>query len=116
MATTFLTLVTDLPREPMATVIISDSKSTLQALQPGGTRNRQALQKATLHNIHQLPNGSFNITTIGPLSFTDSEIRGNDLADQAAKDATGLPNPIDIGVSLSEATSTLQLVEFGRLH
>ena len=104
MATSFLT---DLPKEPTATVTISDSKSTLRALQHGGTRNRHALQKATLHNLHQLRNRGLATALLWVPSH--SGIRGNELADQAAKDATGLPSPINIGLSLSEATSTLKL-------
>ena len=105
MATSF---VVDLPKQPLAVLFLSDSKSALQALERGGTFNRSAIQQDILHNIHQLICRGINTAFMWIPSHTG--IRGNDLADQAAKQATkNCELPVqNLGLSLSEVKSRLK--------
>nr|KAG5696680.1 hypothetical protein BaRGS_012049 [Batillaria attramentaria] len=81
------TFVNDMPNPPLGVVILSDSKSLLQALERGGTRNRSDVQCEILFLAHQI----ITKGTILALMWLPSHsgIRGNKLADRAARDATG---------------------------
>nr|KAG5702244.1 hypothetical protein BaRGS_030599 [Batillaria attramentaria] len=81
------TFVNDMPNPPLGVVILSDSKSSLQALERGGTRNRSDVQCEILFLAHQI----ITKGTILALMWLPSHsgIRGNELADRAARDATG---------------------------
>nr|KAG5701330.1 hypothetical protein BaRGS_006104 [Batillaria attramentaria] len=81
------TFVNDMPNPPLGVVILSDSKSSLQALERGGTRNRSDVQSEILFLAHQI----ITKGTILALMWLPSHsgIRGNELADRAARDATG---------------------------
>nr|KAG5710008.1 hypothetical protein BaRGS_030084 [Batillaria attramentaria] len=81
------TFVNDMPNPPLGVVILSDSKSSLQALERGSTRNRSDVQSEILFLAHQI----ITKGTILALMWLPSHsgIRGNELADRAARDATG---------------------------
>nr|KAG5705434.1 hypothetical protein BaRGS_004561 [Batillaria attramentaria] len=81
------TFVNDMPNPPLGVVILSDSKSSLQALERGGTRNRSDVQSEILFLAHQI----ITKGTILALMWLPSHsgIRGNELADREARDATG---------------------------
>ena len=64
---------------PHGVAILSDSKSSLQALSKGGTRNRSTLQQETLYLAHKLIAKRFAVTLMWLPLHTG--IRGNDLAD-----------------------------------
>eukprot|EP00916_Digyalum_oweni_P014228 GHVL01023335.1.p1 GENE.GHVL01023335.1~~GHVL01023335.1.p1 ORF type:complete len:148 (-),score=19.52 GHVL01023335.1:48-491(-) len=76
--------VNDLPRPPTRVVILSDSKSALTALQ-NGSRNREELQTEILFLCHQIIASGTELTLMYIPSHTG--IRGNDMADRAAKEA-----------------------------
>nr|KAG5698173.1 hypothetical protein BaRGS_030536 [Batillaria attramentaria] len=81
------TFVNDMPNPPLGVVILSDSKSSLQALERGGTTNRSDVQSEILFLAHQI----ITKGTILALMWLPSHsgIRGNELADRAARDAAG---------------------------
>nr|KAG5707542.1 hypothetical protein BaRGS_001090 [Batillaria attramentaria] len=81
------TFVNDMPNPPLGVVILSDSKSSLQALERGGTRNRSDVQSEILFLAHQIITKGTILALIWLPSH--SGIRGNELADRAARDATG---------------------------
>nr|KAG5687573.1 hypothetical protein BaRGS_009970 [Batillaria attramentaria] len=76
------TFVNDMPNPPLGVVILSDSKSSLQALERGGTTNRSDVQSEILFLAHQI----ITKGTILALMWLPSHsgIRGNELADRAA--------------------------------
>jgi ribonuclease HI/retron-type reverse transcriptase len=87
-------------------IILTDSKSSLEALQGSG-RNRAEILQNILHTIRKAQSQGTTISLMWIPSH--SNIRGNDLADIAAKEAAHLPlvtHPI--GLSLSEATGKLK--------
>nr|KAG5707080.1 hypothetical protein BaRGS_011791 [Batillaria attramentaria] len=75
------TFVNDMPNPPLGVVILSDSKSSLQALERGGTRNRSDVQSEILFLAHQIITKG-TILALMWLPF-HSGIRGNELADRA---------------------------------
>ena len=73
--------------QPMEKVLIlSDSKSVLQALAKGGTRNRQRKQQAVLKTINNILKKNIEMSFLWVPSHTG--MRGNDLADKEAGNAT----------------------------
>ena len=86
-----------------SSVVISDSKAALLALERGGTKNRGALQQTVLKTCHEI------ITQGNSLSFlwvpSHCNIKGNDLADRIAKDATHSYAISNIGLSNNEIKS-----------
>ena len=92
--------VNELPQPPLAVVILSDSKSSLQALARGGTRDRLGLQAEILSLANQIIRKGSDLT----LSWLPSHvgIRGNERADRAAKEAATSGSPVDLGSSLKE--------------
>lgn len=103
MACTFLT---DLPVTPNGIVILSDSKSVLQALNRGGTKNRADMQADVLLLIHQLIcRGS-----IVKLMWVPSHvgIEGNEKVDKAARQAVQSGQRTYVGFSLSEIKTKLR--------
>jgi len=83
--------------------VLSDSKSSLQALARGGTRNRGALQKEILYISHQLSRKGCDLKVMWVPSHTG--IRGNELADREAKAALTNGTPVSLGLSLTEVKS-----------
>ena len=99
------TLINDLPNPPLGAVICSDSKSSLQAL-ASGTRNREDMQTEIRFLAHQIVQKGTNFALMWLPSHTG--IRGNELADRAAKAAALSDLPvIDIGLSCKEAKDML---------
>ena len=94
-----------LEHTPNGVAILSDSKSSLQALGKGGTRNRSTLQQEALYLAHKLIAKGCDVTLMWLPSHTG--IRGNDLADQAAKEATREGMNVFLNLSLSEMKSRL---------
>ena len=92
--------VNDLPNPPRAVAILSDSKSSLQALARGGTMNRSSFQQEILFLAHQIIRKGTDLTLMWLPSHTG--IRGNDLADRAARAATRTGTPVETGLSVSE--------------
>ena len=95
--------VNDLLNPPLAVAILSDSKSSLQALARGGTRNRAGFQQEILFLAHQIIRRGMDLTMMWLPSHTG--IRGNDLADCAAKAATHTGTPVETGLSVLEVKS-----------
>ena len=91
--------VNDLPNPPLAVAILSDSKSSLQALARGGTRNRACFQQEILFLAHQIIRCGTDLTFMWLPSHTG--IRGNDLADHAAKAATQTGTPVETNQPIS---------------
>ena len=92
--------VADLPNPPIAVAILSDSKSSLQALARGGTRNRANFQQEILFLAHQIIRNGTALTMMWLPSHTG--IRGNELADRAAKAATRTGTSVETGLSVKE--------------
>nr|KAG5712173.1 hypothetical protein BaRGS_014523 [Batillaria attramentaria] len=101
------TFVNDMPNPPLGVVILSDSKSSLQALERGGTRNRSDVQSEILFLAHQI----ITKGTILALMWLPSHsgIRGNELADRAARDATGDGMEAKLLQTLSEVKTSVWL-------
>jgi ribonuclease HI len=87
-------------------LILSDSRSALQALLSEG-RNRMQLINQIKNLYLQLTKNNYNISFVWVPSHTG--ISGNELADKAAGQAAHLPNiTTDLGLSLSEAQAALK--------
>jgi ribonuclease HI len=85
---------------PKNVVIITDSKSVLQALKKGGTQNRKEIQVHVLNLITDILKKGTNLSFMWVPSHVG--IHGNDVADKAAKAATVKGAFTNIGFSLSE--------------
>ena len=98
--------LTDLPRNLQNVVILSDSKSALQAIE-NETKNRNNMQNEIRHLCHNLIINGTNIELFWIPSHLG--IRGNNIADLAAKNATSIPNiSLDIGLSLTEVNNKIK--------
>jgi ribonuclease HI len=85
---------------PPNIVIISDSKSVLQALNAGGTKNRFPTQKHVLYIINEILSKNINLSLLWVPSHCN--IRGNEIADRFAKKASSTGTPTNIDYSLNE--------------
>ena len=83
--------------------ILSDSKSALQALAAGGTRNRGDLQAEILFLAHQLILKGSDVFLMWLPSHTG--IKGNEFADKEAKEAAKDGTAVDLKLSLTEMKS-----------
>eukprot|EP00745_Piridium_sociabile_P032507 TRINITY_DN548_c0_g1_i12.p1 TRINITY_DN548_c0_g1~~TRINITY_DN548_c0_g1_i12.p1 ORF type:complete len:1198 (+),score=205.51 TRINITY_DN548_c0_g1_i12:1881-5474(+) len=104
--------VNDMPQAPRAVAILTDSKSSLQALTEGGTGNRKELQAEILFLAHQIIRKGTDLVLMWLPAHTG--INGNERADKAAKEATKNGTPINLGLSPTEVinkvrTATYQL-------
>ena len=98
-------LINDLPNPPFGAVILTDSKSSLQAL-ASGTKNRAGMQAEIQFLAHQIMLKGTDFALMWLPSHTG--IRGNELADKAAKEAALSDLPvIDIRLSCREAKDLL---------
>ena len=97
------TIVNDLPNPPLGVAILSDSKSALQALAAGGTRNRGDLQAEILFLAHQLIQKGSHVFLMWLPSHTG--IKGNEFADKEAKEAAKDSTAVDLKLSLTEMKS-----------
>jgi ribonuclease HI len=95
--------INSLKSPPKEILILSDSKSVLQALERGGTQNRSASQKMTLKLIHNILEKNVDITLMWIPSH--SNFRGNDIADCMAKSAAITGDLHNIGLSVKEKMS-----------
>jgi ribonuclease HI len=101
-----LTYIIDCPRHLLQAVIISDSKSSLQALE-NPQQNRHDLLLECLHMLSQLRSRGTEVEFVWVPSHT--EVRGNEVADRAAKHATKLPDiTYNIGHTKSEICAILR--------
>ena len=82
---------------------MSDSKSALQALAAGGTRNRGDLQAEILFLAHQLILKGSDVFPMWLPSHTG--IKGNEFADKEAKEAAKDGTAVDLKLSLTEMKS-----------
>ena len=98
--------VRDMPNPPLNATIFTDSRSSLEALDRGGTRNRSKLQLEILSLSHQILARGTNLSFVWVPSHIG--IGGNECADQAAREATRLGSPIDVGHSVLEAKGQLK--------
>ncbi|KAL8610374.1 hypothetical protein ACOMHN_041188 [Nucella lapillus] len=78
--------INDMPQPHRATIILTDSKSSLQGLASGRTKNRQEFQAEISFLTHQILYKGTDLTLMWLPSHTG--IKGNELADKAAKRAT----------------------------
>jgi ribonuclease HI len=92
--------VNDLPNPPLGVVILSDSKSSLQALERGGTANRQDAQREVLLLCHQIISKGTDLAMMWLPSHVG--IRGNDLADREANRATREGTSVELKLTPSE--------------
>ena len=98
--------VVDLPQPPLKVVIISDSKSSLQAIE-NSTTNRAELQEEIRFLCHQIITKGTELDLLWVPSHTG--IYGNHAADVEANKATNLPFiSNDIGYSKQEAYSIIK--------
>ena len=97
------TIANDLPNPPLGVAILSDSKSALQALAAGGTRNRGDLQAEILFLAHQLILKGSDVFLMWLPSHTG--IKGNEFADKEAKEAAKDGTAVDLKLSLTEIKS-----------
>ncbi|KAL8625927.1 hypothetical protein ACOMHN_012519 [Nucella lapillus] len=93
--------INDMPQPPRATVILTDSKSSLQGLASGRTKNRQEFQAEISFLTHQILYKGTDLTLMWLPSHTG--IKGNELADKAAKRAT------EDGTHVTLQLSTLEM-------
>ena len=100
------TIVNDLPKAPLGVAILSDSKSALQALAAGGTRNRGDLQAEILFLAHQLILKGSDVFLMWLPSHTG--IKGNEFADKEAKEAAKDGTAVDLKLSLTEEVRNSQ--------
>ena len=107
-----LTYLCNLSFFPKATVILSDSRSSLQALYRGGTKNRNNLQLKILKLIDSIIGQGTNISLMWLPSHIG--IRGNELADSAAKKAKSVGIKVNLGYSISEAKSKVRKACFSK--
>ena len=101
-----------LPDVPQKVAIISDSKSVLQALNRGGSNNRNSMQLLVLKLCHAIITKGSKLDFLWVPSHTN--IRGNEDADKAAKQGTEELNSEDIGLSRSEIKSKVFTVARSR--
>ena len=97
--------VNDLPNPPLAAAILTDSKSSLDALNRGGSKNRSNIQREILFQSHQIITSGTALELMWLPSHLG--IRGNELADKAANQAVTNGTPVNLGLSLSEAKKKL---------
>jgi ribonuclease HI len=83
-------------------LIVTDSLSSVKALERGGTINRQRLQLDILRRCHRLISAGYQLEFLWVPSHTN--IRGNDMADRAAKVGTTLSDDQinDLGLTRKE--------------
>ncbi|KAL8609505.1 hypothetical protein ACOMHN_009407 [Nucella lapillus] len=93
--------INDMPQPPRAAVILTDSKSSLQGLASGRTKNRQEFQAEIFFLTHQILYKGTDLTLMWLPSHTG--IKGNELADKAAKRAT------EDGTHVTLQLSTLEM-------
>jgi len=100
------TFINDLPVTPRAVVFCSDSRSSLQALQQN-TSNRTELQREILFTCHQLISSGTSVSFLWVPSHVG--VRGNELADVAAKEAAESSHVnTNIGYSVTELYSKIR--------
>jgi ribonuclease HI/exonuclease III len=92
--------VNDMPQAPRRVAILTDSKSSLQALAAGGTTNRGGLQAGILQTAHEIITKGTALTMMWLPSHCG--IRGNDQADAEAKAASREGRSNDLGLSQAE--------------
>lgn len=92
--------INNLDPSPKHVVVISDSKSVLQALYKGGTQTRSSTQLITLNLINDILEKGIDMSFLWVPSHVG--IRGNDDVDKAAKVAATNGLTTNIGFSLSE--------------
>ena len=97
------TIVNDLPNPPLGVAILSDSKSALQALTAGRTRNRGNLQAEIQFLAHQLILKGSDVFLMWLPSHTS--IKGNEFADKEAKEAAKDGTAVVLKLSLTEMKS-----------
>ncbi len=95
--------INNLQIPPKKVLILSDSRSVLQALARGGSKNRLGSQLAILELIHSILNKNIDLSLMWVPSH--SGIRGNDIADSVAKSATVNGISQNIGFSNKENMS-----------
>ena len=93
--------LTKLPNPPTKAVILSDSKSALQALNRKRNSNREEIISKILNLSHQIISRGTELIMQWLPSHTG--IRGNEMADKAAKKATSSGQPVNLKLSPSEA-------------
>ena len=92
--------INSLNPSPKHVAIISDSKSVLQALSKGGTQTRATVQKYVLNLINDILKEGIELSFMWVPSHVG--IRGNVIADNAAKVAANSGVYTNIGFSYSE--------------
>ncbi|KAL8590912.1 hypothetical protein ACOMHN_005235 [Nucella lapillus] len=93
--------INDMPQPPRAAIILTDSKSSLQGLASGRTKNRQEFQAEISFLTHEILYKGTDLTLMWLPSHTG--IKGNELADKAAKRAT------EDGTHVTLQLSTLEM-------
>ncbi|KAL8580021.1 hypothetical protein ACOMHN_061342 [Nucella lapillus] len=93
--------INDMSQPPRAAIILTDSKSSLQGLASGRTKNRQEFQAEISFLTHQIMYKGTDLTLMWLPSHTG--IKGNELADKAAKRAT------EDGTHVTLQLSTLEM-------
>ncbi|KAL8569194.1 hypothetical protein ACOMHN_051875 [Nucella lapillus] len=93
--------INDMPQPPRAAIILTDSKSSLQGLALGRTKKRQEFQAEISFLTHQIMYKGTDLTLMWLPSHTG--IKGNELADKAAKRAT------EDGTHVTLQLSTLEM-------
>jgi ribonuclease HI len=101
-----LSYAIDVYPSPRDIVVLSDSRSALQALENTG-KNRRGLAIEIHLLVHQLVGMGSKVTFQWVPSHTT--IKGNDIADVAAKEGANLPSVTnDIGLTVAEASARLR--------
>lgn len=93
-------ILLEMPNPPIQAAILSDSKSSLQALRRKQNRNRKGLCAEIKHCCHQIITRGTALTLQWIPSHVN--IRGNDWADAEAKKAANSGTPIDLLLSSTE--------------
>ena len=94
------------PNAPVQAVILTDSKSALQALNSKKTKNRKEMVQEIQFLCHQLITKGLDLTLQWIPSH--SGILGNDMADREAKCAVTEGTPTNLKLSTSEVTNRIK--------
>ncbi|KAL8583342.1 hypothetical protein ACOMHN_057628 [Nucella lapillus] len=98
--------INDMPQPPRAALVLTDSKSSLQGLASGKTKNRQEFQAEISFLTQQILYKGTDLTFMWLPPHTG--IKGNELADKAAKRATEDCTHVTLQLSTSEMKNKIR--------
>jgi ribonuclease HI len=103
-----LTYMCNLHIVPISAVILSDSLSSLKALSRGGSNQRRNMQQNILKLIDFIIRRGTNLSIMWLPSHVG--LKGNDIADCAAKKAKSIGTVVNLRLSVSEARNIVKRI------